>query len=221
MTASPVRIAAGGISTLASGRRLEALKRRFERRWLLRLPGLLEPALLAAVSRDLAASSFRENRGKGLRAEAHDFREIPRDRALGARLLFLLNDPRLFGFVEEVAGCAPIGSISGGLYRSSPGRHYLAWHGDYHDGDVVAAMAINLSPAPFAGGRLRIKRRGAGRIHHAVSYRRPGEAVLIAVGPDLLHSSAALRGNKPKVVFSCLFHRAALPPPAASRRSRP
>lgn len=198
---TPIQLSLKDVAVRAPAGRLLELKRRFRRRHVVRLAEFLDRSVLAYLDRRLTRASFREHRTEG-----YEWRQVPVDRSLDAVFCLLLGDKRLFDFVSSMTG-RPVKRVTGSLFRSLPGRHFLEWHRDFNSGEHVAALTVNLSPRPFQGGRLQIKRVGASRLHSQLAYRRRGEALLMATDRGLIHRSSPLRGRNPKLIFTCFFHR--------------
>lgn len=202
--AAPIQITLKGVEHRASEAREAALRARLARRGVVRLPGFLAPDALAYVQQRLAGAYTESPHQYGTR-------EVPVDGAALGVLALVMRDPRLFAFVERVTGCGPIGRITGGVYRSLPLKHELTWHGD-QDVDArgrprrVAAMTVNLSPKPFRGGALMVKRTDSPRVIAVERYKRAGEAMLMDIDDGLRHRATKVLGSEPKTIFACFFY---------------
>lgn len=197
---APIQLSLNAVTAGAAPRRLAALRKRFRGRHVVRLPGFLSAELLARLQKHLARATYRESRN------AYGLRETASEAGLVALLPMLLSDSRLFRFIEEVTGCPPIGRVTGNVFRSWPGKHFLDWHSDLDLGDRVAAMTVNLSPRPFRGGTLQVKRRKDRGALAQERYRGAGEAMLMRIDPYVLHRSTRVRGKNPKLIFACFFY---------------
>lgn len=179
-----------------------ALKRTFSRRSWVRLPGLLACDLVARAQERLRAARFVPWKN-----EAFDVRETPDDDFLNVALPLLLNEPRLFRFVEDVCGVPGIKRLTGRVYRARPAAesgHFCDWHKDSENGRRLASMTIVLGAEPFEGGRLEL--RPAGGRASRIAYGGPGDAVLFSVSPALEHRSEPVRGRVPKDILAVWFH---------------
>jgi 2OG-Fe(II) oxygenase superfamily len=194
--ASPSRSIA--VSSGSDGE-LAGLRREYERRHLVRLPGLLEPSLLDRIRSEVDAAEF-EPRETELERELC----MAPGRAFGLVML-IANDPSLFEVVRAITACGRIGRFDGRVYRMLPG----AGHGnDWHD-DVIAnrlvAMSVNLSPSPYSGGVLEIRDSHSGEILRRVAGTGPGEAVLFRIAPQFEHRVTAVEGELAKTAFVGFF----------------
>jgi 2OG-Fe(II) oxygenase superfamily len=136
----------------------------------------------------------------------------PNDLALDApdllgEMLFLMNDPALFRFVERILDCGSIGCFKGIVYRFVPGQgHGDRWHSDI-DGNRLAAISVNMSRQPFAGGRLQITDAGLERLLFDRANREPGDAFLFRISDDLKHRVSDVEPGPPRTVFTGWFVR--------------
>lgn len=137
--------------------------------------------------------------------------------ALSAFLLFKVCDPEMFRLVESLTNRGPVANFSGRTYRMIPGaRHISPWHDDAVQGRR-AALTINLSPEPFEGAKLQIKRVVDDEIVTELGDLRFGDAVLIAVSRDYQHRNSPLLGTKPKTSYAGFFYPGE-PSPLIARR---
>jgi hypothetical protein len=195
MLASLTRL---GISSDATSPQLRSAREHFEQHSYARLPGFIEPGLLKVIQRNLASTVFYE-------------REYPvgRDLSLSKSPLasvfhVLMNDPKLFGLIQRVSGCGPIGCFVGRFYQMVA-RAGLAftWHGDLvHDRQV--AISINLSDAAYQGGTLQIRDLSGG-ICEMVPNLNFGDAIIFRVAEHLEHRVTPVIGKCPKTAFAGWF----------------
>jgi hypothetical protein len=168
----------------ASSEELAALRREFDERHAVLVRGLLGPALLAEVRDALERAPFEQRDYDGLAGELALDESVP----LVARMLFLLNDPALFGAVRAITGREPLVRFDGRIYRrlAAP-EHYDNWHDDLHDPRHLVAMSVNLSADRYDGGVLAIRRKGMtdplAELHNTGS----GDAILFRVDAALEH----------------------------------
>jgi hypothetical protein len=136
----------------------------------------------------------------------------PNDLALDApdllgEMLFLMNDPALFRVVEQIAGCEPIGSFKGIVYRFVPGQgHSDRWHSDM-DGNRLVAISVNMGREPFAGGRLQIADASLARVLCDEANREQGDAFLFRISDDLKHHVSEVEAGPARTVFTGWFVR--------------
>lgn len=199
-----IQVTASGVSGWPSRSRLAALRRDFARERFLRLPGLLEPSLLERVLAAVAACRFAApERSAGLIAVEGATR-----READLLLTFLLQQPRLFEFVEAVTGCPRVRSFGGRLIRQRPGSgHFLDWHSDAEfDGARLASISLNLGREPYLGGVLQFRPRRGRRVRSEIANVGCGDAVLFSAAGDAVHRNTPLRGRRAKVAFSGWFY---------------
>lgn len=204
MARAMLRIGREGVKGTATPAELSRLRGRFARRHFIRLPGFVEPELIAFVQEKLKDARFKEFR------KGSDVRQKPADPATGVFLWMLFSDRRLHEFVEVVTGEGPVGSVTGGVFRMIPGApHRLDWHQDlkHAQGRRFAAMTVNLSPKPVRGGLLQLRLKPRRRPLGEVAYTRAGDAVLFRLRGDIEHRSTELGGTREKTIYSGWFHR--------------
>jgi hypothetical protein len=126
--------------------------------------------------------------------------------AASAFLLFKMCDPEVFGVVEEITGCEPIGAFAGRTYRMIPGSgHVSPWHDDAVM-DRLAAFTINLSPEPFEGAKLQVKDVASDELVTEIGDLEFGDAVLIQLSRDFQHRNSPLLGTNPKTSYAGFFY---------------
>jgi hypothetical protein len=198
-----IQIGKSACAPTVTSEELATLRESFARRSHVRLPAFLDEPTLALIRAELRGASFYElvhkDIGPNLELCMHP------NRALGL-LTFLMNRDVLFRLVEAIAGCPPIASFSGRVYRLVPGSGHLD---DWHD-DVVfqrlVALTINLSEQVYTGGILEIRRRGASTTVERVPNVGPGDAILFRLGPDFEHRVSPMQGTLAKTAFAGWFH---------------
>src|SRR5437762_1621477 len=98
------------------------------RHWV-RLPGVIEPRLLADVQARVAQADFIERRHTGVSPPSVDLCMVPN--AAVALLELAFNDPAVLRTVEAIAGCGPVARFGGFVYRLTPHTgHQHHWHND-------------------------------------------------------------------------------------------
>lgn len=172
------------------------LERDYRRRRYLLIPGFLDPALLHLLQDQIERTRFQIVKHRGF---GRDLR-VEQSNAT-ASLNFLLNDRRLFRFVEQTTGCGRLGSLIGSVRRAVPKPgDALGWHND-NLGDRMVSITINLSSAQYQGGVLQIRSARSKKIVAEVSNTGPGNAV----SADLEHHNTAVSGEIAKTAFSGWF----------------
>jgi hypothetical protein len=198
--------AALGSTNLALGSdpELEAAREVFLRHHCVKVVGFLAGDLFAEILAEMRSGDFYERTQEGLGSEAC----LRQDSPIVALLWLLVNDERLFRFVEALTGCPAIGSFQGRVYRftDSPG-HYDDWHDDLGDNRLVA-LSVNLSGQAYDGGVLQIRDCTSGEILHEASNTGPGDALIFEIAPELQHRVARVTGRRPKTAFAGWFKSA-------------
>lgn len=180
---------------------VEGLRRELELRHAAVLRGFLSGAEREWVARRLADAEFEEQT-----IEATGKTELlMRPNTLSAFLLFKMCDPELFAVVDAVTGGGPAGFFRGRTYRMLPGVHFSPWHTDVGQ-SRIAAFTVNLSPQPFEGAHLQIRRAASDEILAEVDDLEFGDAVLIQISPDLAHRNSPLLGAVPKTSHAGFFY---------------
>ena len=202
MTISRLESPPLGPAAVATGssRDLPRLQDEFERNHCALLPQLLSEALFDRILRqiDEGEFSFREHKN------------ISTELCMGqgkapALLMFLANDPGLFGLVRGITGCGRIGRFSGRVYRMSPGpEHKDSWHDDCQQ-DRMVAMSINLTPTPYSGGVLEIRDRKSEEVLHRTTNTGRGDALLFRITPSLQHRVTRVEGGVPRTAYAGWF----------------
>jgi hypothetical protein len=189
-----------GAELHAAGETLSSLRDEFQRNHCVRLPSLIEPAMLATIVAAIDAGEFAT---KAHGEAAVELCLVP-DRSVGL-LHFLVNEPEVFRLVEFVSGISPIRSFFGRVYRHVPGRgHFQDWHGDVEP-DRHIGMSVNLGTAPYVGGEFQIRSRT--KQQQCVSLHNVGfgDAILFRLGDDLEHRVTALGDGAEKTAFAGWF----------------
>jgi len=178
-----------------------ALAARFAEAASVRLPGLLEPEFRTRLSGllDDAVWADREHGGIG------------RDRCLMggpalSALHFAFNDPAFLRLVEAITGRTPLVSFVGHVFRLEPGSgHFDTWHTDDVQ-DRWIGLTLNLSPAPYEGGRFQLRDVTTGALRCDIANVGPGDAVLFSIGPTLEHRATPVTGTRVRTTCAGWFH---------------
>jgi hypothetical protein len=83
--------------------------------------------------------------------------------------------------------------------------HVSPWHDDAIQGRI-AAFTVNLSPRPFEGARLQVKRVADDQLITEIGDLEFGDAVLIEISRDYQHRNSPLEGSTPKTSFAGFFY---------------
>ncbi|HXD16475.1 MAG TPA: 2OG-Fe(II) oxygenase [Vicinamibacterales bacterium] len=172
----------------------------FERYQALRLPQFLDADLLKTVQRAIGDATFYHRTHEGIGVE-----QCMRDNSTLALLYLLLNDQHLFDVIQQITGCARIGSFLGRVYRMcGGGGHYDSWHSDTGANRLIG-ISVNLSEQAFEGGRFELRKRGSDTLLWAVANTGPGDAILFRIADDLEHRVTAVEGHAPKTALAGWF----------------
>jgi len=164
------------------------------------LPNLLDPELLDITLARLGKAQF-------VTRQYEDFGrdEWPDDPVVPAILNLVCNGDVLLKTVEELTGAGPLDSFVGKIYRMVPGKnHFDSWHDDLIDGRRVA-LSINLSPEPFGGGVLEIRKRDTKEVVSRVAGTESGHGILFRIDDNLEHRRTPVIGETAKVAFAGWF----------------
>jgi hypothetical protein len=189
----------GPFEIVASDDELAVLRRRFDERHHVVLPGLLGGRLLDRVLEEVERAEFIEHEHPLKR----ELLMLPN--AATVLLWFVTNDPRLFAVVDRITGSGPFGSVWGRLFRMLPGpEHWGVWHDDEIE-ERRAALSLNLSTEPCEGGILEIRDVASGEIVAEAKPGKLGDAILFRIARGLEHRVTPLAGRQPKTTFVGFF----------------
>lgn len=179
------------------------LRGHFAARHWVRLPGVLDPDLLADVQARVAKAEFVERVHRGVSPPSVDLCMVP-DAAV-ALLELAFNDPAVARAVETITGCGPIARFGGFIYRLSPRHgHQHHWHNDLVERRLVA-MSINLGPGTYDGGLLEFRDRASERVLDRVANTGPGDALLFRIDQALQHRATPVTSGL-KTAFAGWFY---------------
>ena len=167
-----------------------AMREHFDAHHWVRLPAVLEPALLTDLQARVSAAPFVERRHEGVHPPSVDLHMVPN--AASGLLELAFNDPVVFRAVEAITGCRPIGRFGGFVYRLTPqAGHEHNWHSDAVEGRLVA-MSVNLGPGTYEGGLLEFRDRASERVLDRVANTAAGDAILFRIDDALQHRATAV-----------------------------
>jgi len=182
---------------------LKRLREEFDHKHYVRLPQMLDVSLLEHLQTGLAQGSFRPI----VYEDVHMSERLMLKNPAVALLLFLANDRSLLTVIQEIAGCARLGSFMGRVYTLKPGEGLEeSWHSDFREGRLIG-MTVNLSPEPFQGGILQIRERDSKKIISEVANTGFGDGVIFRIGESLEHQNTVLEGAVPKLAFAGWFRQ--------------
>lgn len=197
-----IRIGNSGVVSSASMRDLEDLRAQFQRQHYIRLPQLLDPALLNFIQLRIDRAEFYERVHQGIGSNKELC--MKGNAAFGA-LLFAINDERLFRIIQDITQCDRIRCFEGRVYRVGPGLgHHDSWHDDLGEHRLVG-LSVNLGPEAYAGGALQIRERASGNIVSEVAKPGTGDAVIFRLSDSLQHRITQVEGTIFKTAFAGWF----------------
>lgn len=197
-----VQLPTGAGTALSPGTRDDhtALLDRFRRDHCVSLPGFFDPTFLNQIAPEIERASFYRRQHRKIGAEG--CMEV---NATLARLLFAVNDRRLFSVIEAVTGCGSIGCFDGRVYRlDASGRDRDSWHSDVGD-NRLAAMSVNVGAEPYLGGALQIRDASSHELLYEAGPTHPGDALLFRIAPSLEHQVTAVTSDAPRTAFAGWF----------------
>src|SRR5262249_1545601 len=123
-------------------------------------------------------------------------------------LNILLNGRCLLELMQRIIGCGRIGCFLGRVYRLVPGKgHPDAGHTDTGGSRTrLAALSLNLSPKPYAGGFLQFRDAAEKTLLGEVANTGFGDAVLFQLAPCLQHRVSEVEGPMPKTAFAGWYY---------------
>jgi len=179
------------------------LRATFERRHALPLPQFLPSPLLSYIQKALTHAVFEANGEPGFFAEVR----LSPAKPIWDHLLFMMNDPALFHWVEQITGCDAIGRFSGRVYRRSPGSNH---YDDWHDDDIETRMigiSVNLGRETFSGGALKLRDALSKKQIYEMANTGFGDAVLFSISEHLQHIVMPLEGTAERTALAGWFRR--------------
>jgi len=179
---------------------LAALKEHYQDNDFARLPGFLAPDFLREIQAELRAAPFIHKVHRGIGEEL-----VCWDSKSGDKLQFVMNDPRLFAWINQITGCGYIGCFLGRIYRMSPGKaHHDSWHSDV-GGHRLVAVSVNLSEEPYNGGTLILREGGRPETERRLPNVVPGDAVMFRLDPSLEHWISDVEPGPDKTAWAGWF----------------
>jgi hypothetical protein len=179
---------------------VEALSREFQDHRCVTVPQLLSPALVSWLHQQLASAAFVARSHAGMESTELCLEDCT---CLGL-LAFLVNDPLMLRFVEQVSGQPALTRFMGRVYSRVPGVHGDAWHDDIRP-DRLVGMSINLSAGVYGGGVFEIRETATQRPLGAIANTGFGDAILFAIDEALQHRVSPLSGTIAKTAYAGWF----------------
>jgi hypothetical protein len=191
---------AGTVVSLGTRDELAALYDRFGRDHCVSLPGFFDPHFLNEITPEIERANFyRREHGK-IGSEG-----CMEANATLARLLFGVNDHRLFDAIDAITGCGGIGCFDGRVYRlGASGTDRDSWHSDLGDNRLVA-LSVNVGTESYRGGTLQIRDAHSRELLHEARPTHPGDALLFRLAADLEHQVTSVEGSTPRTAFAGWF----------------
>jgi hypothetical protein len=173
-------------AVVAESEDIKKLAQEFAETGCARLPAFLHPRVLNPLMKWLQSARFEtKDEIQGGRIFGTTL-FVPRSEPSLFLLHFILNRPALFEVVEQVAGCAKLGSFSGRIHRTSDeSLHHIDWHNDAARTRSVG-INIGVSAESYTGGLFQI-RDPQGRMRSEIGRAAPGDAFLFRISKDWQH----------------------------------
>src|SRR5205085_5768791 len=190
----------GAVVSFGTSDEIAALHDGFRRDYSVMLPGFFDAGFMDEIAPAIQRAEFyRREHGK-IGAEG-----CMEANAALARLVFAVNDPRVFEAIDAITGCGSIGCFDGRVYRlGASGSDRDSWHSDLGD-NRLAAMSVNVGSETYLGGELQIRDARSQQMVNSVRNATPGDAVLFRITPDLEHQVTAVEGSSPRTSFAGWF----------------
>ncbi|MBI3589987.1 MAG: 2OG-Fe(II) oxygenase [Candidatus Melainabacteria bacterium] len=181
----------------------EILRSEFSENHCLKLKRFLEPNLLSLIQNCLRKEKFLEDKYKVGDDEAVGYK-FEDEKILGF-LHFLMNDEKLFKFIEQITGCKKIGCFTGRVYSKIPDKEqYDKWHDDLTNNRMIS-ISINLSTDFYIGGAIQIRNSRTKELVKEVINNGFGDAVIFRVAPYLEHRVNKVYGKVTRTVLTGWF----------------
>ena len=175
------------------------LREEFLRMPCLHFRGVLRADLMQVIARELRGAGFCDLTHQGIGTE-----QVMEESPLWHQLNFLMNDSRLYQFIERITGCESIGCFQGRVYRVAPGAgHHDDWHSDVCDTRLIG-VSINLGAEEFDGGVFEL-REERGRLLARVANTGLGDAIVFRIAQGLQHRIIDVVGSRAKTAFAGWF----------------
>jgi Rps23 Pro-64 3,4-dihydroxylase Tpa1-like proline 4-hydroxylase len=178
---------------------LARLSAAFSRDHAVRVEALLGPRLLNDLRAQIAVAAWAERDDAAIARES-----TMQARGLVARIVFMVNDPRVLTFTRAVTGAADVELFSGRIYRfAAGGSHFDSWHDDNANGRRVA-LSLNLSDGPIDGGELKLRTKGS-ETAATFAYGHPGDALFFRIAAVLEHQVQRVTSATPRTALAGWF----------------
>jgi hypothetical protein len=198
-----ISVTEAGTACDASAEERALQRERFRRRSCLKIPGFLGAGLLQRTLAQLRHAAFVAKTHGDIGSEL-----VCWDSPAGDALLFLMNDPRLLGLVQELTDVAPIACFLGRIYHMAPGAaHHASWHSDVGDHRLIG-LTVNLSEEPYRGGALVLREQGRPETEQLLENTVPGDALLFRIAEGLEHCITGVLPGPPKTAWAGWFKSA-------------
>jgi hypothetical protein len=178
---------------------LTRLSAAFARDHAVRVEALVGPRLLHDLRARIAVAAWAERDDAAIAREST--MQAP---GLAARIVFIVNDPRVLTFTRAVTGAVDVELFSGRIYRfAAGGSHFDSWHDDNGNGRRVA-LSVNLSDGPIDGGELALRAKGS-EAAATFAYGRPGDALFFRIAAALEHQVQCVTSSTPRTALAGWF----------------
>jgi hypothetical protein len=185
---------------------LSAMRAAFAEQQLLRLPRLIEPAVLNRVLEHLERAEFFSVKYTNQERTLGEELRIGPDNPAIRIMSMLLNNPGLFEVIQQITSCSKIKSYLGRIRRELPntGQH-LSWHND-PDPKRLIAITVNLGVEPYVGGLFQMREKGSKRLLAEIANTGLGDAVIFQVCPGYEHRTHPVEGSVARTTCAGWFY---------------
>lgn len=188
-----------------SNKDLRSLKKEFETKHYVRLPGFLDKDLFENIQASLKTARFYQRIHRGEENYVIATESCMRKNKTHALLQFLMNDQKLFSLIREITGCGTIGCFNGRTFRlTAKEGHYDNWHDDLKLNRMLA-ISINLSKEKYEGGIFQLRKTGGEGLLASIHNTGPGDAFLFRVARGLEHQVLPVTGDAVRTTYAGWF----------------
>jgi hypothetical protein len=194
-----IRLTRNGLEQPAD---LTELRSQLTAQGAIRLPGLLSPDLISAVTGRIEGGIWRENIHAGIN------RELLLDDDVTLELLhFLFNRHEFLETISQLVGEEPLGCFRGRVFRMMPGAEFeVDWHDDLtEDNRRAVGLSMNLGTMAYGGGEFEMRAADSGKQLFRSANVGCTDATLFRISEDLQHRVAPIRGDVPRTTFAGWF----------------
>lgn len=137
-------------------------------------------------------------------------REVESPQRAGGAITLALKRAGLMRWIEEATGCGPLVRVDGRVVQARANNHdQLVWHDDLNEPERRLAVTVNLSEAPYEGGRFELRHAGTKEMLTEHLHDAPGALLIFEVARELEHRVLPVTSGGPRRVYTGWFFREA------------